>query len=38
VQRRRREQAQQNIDEEAESLISQLGNLQVLGEAVMIEE
>ena len=38
VQRRRREQVQQNIDEEAENMTSQLGNLRIFGDVVMIGE
>ena len=38
VQRRRREQLQRNIDEEAESMISQLGNLRLFGEGVTVGE
>jgi hypothetical protein len=38
VQRRRREQIQQNIDQETDSVIAQLGNLQIFGEGVMIGE
>lgn len=38
VQRRRREQVQLSIGQETDSMISQLGNLQIFGEGVMIGE
>ena len=36
VQRRRLEQMQQNIDRETEDMISQLSNLRVFGEGIMV--
>jgi endonuclease III len=38
VQRKRREHVQRNINEEAESLISQLHDLRIFGEGVMVGE